>query len=319
MAGLVHNVWGELEQRLNKTITQRFPEMTFFNGVDIPTTFDLEPGAQSVSVDVVTGYGTAGLLGQESSDIPLVQVNLTKDQFPVVMAVAGYAMGFKSERSYNFSGKADLITDRSVLLVRRAIDERLNWFAAYGDPAIGARGFYNNAQVTVDNNAFNPNTATYSDWITFVLDQVLGIGTASFGTVVPTDILMSRNAIKRAAMVTDPQNANVSALMAIRDRLAAIDGYQNITIRSRPESDASMLTARAVPGITPTKDRIVVYRKDPMAQSRQMEASLAELMPEKYVFADPKANVIYPMFSCASATAVHELNAMKYVDIVAAT
>lgn len=318
MAALTHNLYGELEQKLGKTITQRFPSLTIANGVDVPTTADLEEGADTVSVDVVTGYGQAGLLGAESSEIPLVQVNVTKDQAPIVMAVAGYAVSFKTERAYSFSGKSAMVTDKSVLFTRRAIDERLNTFGAYGDAGLGVKGLYNFTGVTPTNSTFDPNTATYTQWIDFLMGLVLDAGINTFDTTIPTDILISRRMMKRAAAVTNAQEASKNVLQAIADRLAAMDGYENVKVRSRPESDAATLLARGVRADN-TRDRVVVYRKDPMSIGRQVESDLAQMMPEKYVFADPKAGMVYPMFSCATATQLYESNSVSYVDVLAAS
>jgi hypothetical protein len=235
------------------------------------------------------------------------------------MAVAGYALGFQAERSYSYSGKSSLITERSVLMVRRAIDERLHYFAAYGEPAVGSTGFYNNAAITPVSSSFNPNTATYSDWISFVLDGVLGIGLGSYNTIIPDEILFSRNMIKRAMAATDTYNANVSAMVAIRDRLNALDGYENVRIRSRPESDSATLEAKGVMASGTNKDRVVVYKKDPMTLARQMESSIAQMMPSKYAFSGGDGRIVYPMFSCASATQIYETNAISYIDVTKAT
>ena len=83
----VYDVYQELNQKLNKSLTNRFPELTFANGIDVPIAFNLAPGAESVSVDEITARGEAGLLGSDSSDIPLVQIAVSKTQAPVVMAV----------------------------------------------------------------------------------------------------------------------------------------------------------------------------------------------------------------------------------------
>jgi hypothetical protein len=317
VAATVHNIYGELEQRLNKTLTQRFPELTFANGVDIPTTTDLEAGADAVSVDVVTGYGQAGLLGAESSDIPLVQVNVGKDLAPVVMAVAGYAVGFKTDRAYSFSGKSAIVTDRSVLMVRRAIDERLHFYAAYGDPGLGTRGLINSANVTPTTPAFNPNTADFATWVSFLMDLILGMGMSTNGLTIPTDVLIPPNMMRRAAGVANA-GGDMNVLSTVRERLDAIDGYQQVAIRSRPEVSSAMLFAKGVRG-SDTLDRIVIYRKDPMAVARQVESTLAQLMPQKYVFADPKASVVYPMFSCATATQIYETNSISYIDVAKTT
>jgi hypothetical protein len=319
MAGQVHNIYSELEQRLNKTITQRFPELTFANGVDVPTVPTLAPGAESVSVDEISGYGQAGLLGAESSDIPLVQISVGKGISPVVMAVAGYSVGFKADRAYSFSGKSQLVTDRSVLMVRRAIDERLHYFAAYGDAGLGVRGLYNNAAVAPVASAFDPNTADYAAYLTFFMDLILNMGLTTTNLSIPTDILIPRKMLLRMSKLVKPTGISMGILATIQGDLAAMDGYSNIRIVTRPESESDNITAKAVIGVPANKDRVVVYRKDPMVLERQVENRLAQLMPSKYIFADPKGAINYPMFGCASATQIYETNSISYIDVNKAT
>jgi hypothetical protein len=315
MAGTVHNVYSELEQRLGETISSTFDELTFRNGLDIPTTFDLEPGANTVSVDIVTGFGQAGLLGREASEIPLVQVNVTKDQNPIVMAVAGYSMTFSSERAYDFSGRSSLISDYSVLMTRRAIDERIHYFAAYGEKNLNCFGFYNNPLVTVVSPVFTPDTATYSDWVTFLMGQILGFSVRN--KTKPTTIFISRAMMLRAASALNPNNIDVDALTNVKSRLSGMSGFENFKIEDREESDTDMLTLRS--GTAATKDRCVVFKKNPMALARQMEQSIAEMMPEKYIYNDQKGALVYPMFSAASATHVRDTSALSYIDVTKAT
>jgi len=312
----VYDVYQELNQKLNKSLTNRFPELTFANGIDVPIAFNLAPGAESVSVDEITARGEAGLLGSDSSDIPLVQIAVSKTQAPVVMAVAGYSIGFKSDRAYGFSGKSAMITERSVMAVRRAIDERLNFFIAYGEPSLGIRGFYNNAGVTPIASPFDPNVATYETLVTFFVNLVLSMGLTTFSQSFPTDIIISRRLLIRLANTRSTTQTTMSALEAVQGAIRAIDGYQGVTLRARPESDSAILTQRAVTGVPANRDRIVVYRRDPMVLEAQMESAVAQMMPAKYMYADPKMAMNYPMFACCSAPQIYDPQSVSYVDIV---
>lgn len=317
MSQSIANVMSELEQRLERTIVQRFRELPYVNGDAIPTELTLEPGATSVSVDAIRGYGTAALLSPQGTDIPLVQIDISKDQAPIVMAVAGYRVSFQTQRAYDFTGKSDMITDKSVMMVRRAIDERLNSFAAYGEPAIGARGLYNPVGVTPVVSAFNPNTADYSAWIAFLMGLVLNVSLGTNDLQIPTDICLSEGIMRAAALVTDPQNADVSVMQAVRSRLDAMgDLYRNIRFRYAPESNSAVLEAKGIMTAGTNRDRIVVYRKDLMCLSRQMESSIAQMFPAEYVQQNgPDLGITYPMFSCASATQLHETNSLQLIDV----
>jgi hypothetical protein len=292
--------------------------MTFHNGIDIPTTFDLEPGAQTVSSQMIETSGEATLLGVRSNDIPLVKVKMSKGSASVVMAAAGYSIDFQSERAYNFSGKAGLVNEKHVNKTRRAIDEKLHYFAAYGDQNLGVTGLLNKTGVTATTSTFDVNSASYANAIDFCMALVtdLSLDTRGvFGTSLT--VLCGAKTFHKLARITDPQNADRSVLQAVYSRLQAMGrGYESVRFEPRWELDSAMLenTRFGVMSSGTNRDRWVVYAKSPEVCSRQMEASIAQLFPREYVRTDENGAIVYPMFSVASETQISTLNAIKYID-----
>lgn len=312
-----YDIRTELEQKLDKTIEQTYVELPCSNGTDIPTTFDLEAGAQTVSVDEIIQYGKAALLSPRAKDIPLVKIDMTKSQAAVVMAVSAWSIDFQSERAFNFSGKRNLVEQRSVNAVRRSIEETLHFFAAYGSQDVGVTGLYNNANVTATVSTFNPNTGTFPEMLDFMLGIILSTVEGTRQTRVPNTVHVSPNLFNRLAQVNDPQDLKTSVLVALRARLDAA-GYPNIQILRREESASSMLESYGVMSSGTNRDRVLVYYRDPDTLGRQVESVTPMMFPDAYTRTEG-TEIIYPMFNCATETHVYERNAMRYIDLPKAT
>lgn len=296
----------ELTQKLQDVVTQRFRDLPFENGTIVPTTTDLDPGVREVAEDVMTGVGEATLLAPGASDIPLVQVNVTEDRYPVVMAVSAYSLEFQEQRSLEYSRKP--VREERLRFARRAIAERINRFAAYGDTAIATRGFLNNANISVDNNSFATN-ATFDVWVAFLMDVILRVGLDSDQVTQTTDVLMSPRmyaAAQKVTATTGGTNVEKSALQAVRERLIGNDGVPSVNFWPVPECASARLEKYGVQSAATNRDRIVVYNREPMTCARQIEAAIAQLMPEEYVQTKGTTRY-YPLFSCASATKIRDL------------
>ena len=321
IASVHYNVWTELEQVLNRTLENQFPNLTFHNGIDVPTTFDLQPGAQTVSSELISVYGEAALMGVRSNDVPLVKITMSKGSAPVVMAVAGWSLDFQSQRSYNFSGKAGIVSDRSVKTVRRVLDEKLHYYAAYGDLNLGSTGLLNKSGVTTSVSTYNVNstaTTAFSDTLDYLMAMVLDMAYDTrnvFGEGLT--ILAPAKAFNKMARITDPQDTSVNVFKAFYDRLRAMGaGYESVQILPRFELDSAMLEqARfGVMASGTNRDRWVVYAKNPDVCARQMEEGMAQLFPQEFVRPDENGAIVYPMFQVASETQVYTTNAIKYID-----
>lgn len=316
MATSVVHFYDELTQYLEDTIEMRFRELMFDNGVLVPTTTNLEPGVREVAEDVMTGVGEASLLAPGAGDIPIVQISMTQDRYPVVMAASAYAVEFQEERAFRRTGKN--VREGRATFVRRAISERLNRFTAYGDPGINARGLVNNANVTVDNNSFNPNTADFATFVNFLIDVVLRLGLDSDEITFSTDVLMSPRMHNKAQQVTSPDNPEVSVMQAVRNRLRDEEGVAEVRFVKVPEVSSAKLEKYGVMAGGTNKDRLVVYNKDPMYVNRQIESVAPQMFPEEYIRSEGVMRY-FPMFSCATATKVRELPSIRYIDTTRAT
>jgi len=306
----------ELRKSLDRTITQRFRELPFENGTDIPTDTMLEPGVKTLSVDVLSGYGEATLRANGSNDANLVQINMTRDEYPVVMSTACYAIDFDESRAAEYTGKTNLIRDQKTLFTRRAIAERLNRFAAFGEPVLNVRGMVNNSFVTVDNNSFNPNTATFDQCVAFFMDVVLRISNDSMQVSQATHLRISQRMYSVLMQKVSTENPAISVITALISRFASDSGFSSLNIAPRVELNGALML-RFGGAADASKDRMVIAKVDPLSISRSIEQSIADIYPPEF-FETRNGKMFMPMFSCASATAIHEPASFRYIDTIAA-
>jgi hypothetical protein len=324
----VNALWQYLAERVEILSTNTFPELPFENGTLIPTIADLPPGKDQVNAIFLGGSigPEAILLAPGASDIPLTPVSFTTDQVPVIMAAKGYSVQWQESRTLEaFTGVAggkdleELVEDTKIDAVRFGIASRLNRYAVYGEPVLGPAhtGLYNNPNVGVTSSSFNPNTATYSEWVSFLVDILLSSGLSNDGETVmpPTTILMSQRALIRAAQVFNPQNGLISVLEAVRTQIV-LPGNINRTVEfvQSPWSNAQMLERFGIFAPGTNKDRMVVYTKDKSVLRRRIEDPVVQLVDERFLAPTQALTRIYPYFSCSSVTFILNPTGIRYID-----
>lgn len=319
---MASDIWNYLAERLEVRVNNRFPAYPFENGALIPTTGDLPPGKDEVgAIFMGSNMGEeAILLAPGAADIPLTPVSLSTDTIPVVMAAKGYAVQWQESRTLRERGVEDLIENRKIDIVRSEIAKRLNRFAAIGEPVLGMSGLYNNPNVSVVNSSFNPNTATYDQWVTFLIDTILSAGVSTDGETVlePNIVLLSQRMRVLSSRVMNPLNGNVSALDAASEQLGIpITTRANYFVRS-PFSNSDILEKYRVFPPGTNKDRIVIYTRDEAVLGRRIESTVAQLVDEEFLAPTQGLTRIFPFFSCSTATMIYDPAGVKYVDVVKA-
>lgn len=319
---MASELWQYLAEQLEIRTRERFPTFPFENGTLIPTVGDLPPGKDEVgAIFMGTNMGEeAILLAPGAADIPLTPVSLTTDKVPVVMAAKGYSVQWQEARTQDERGIRNIIENRKIDIVRFEIAKRLNRYAAIGEPVLGHTGLYNNPNVSPVTSSFNPNTATYDQWVTFLIDTILSAGVSSDGETVlePTTVLMSQRMRVLASRIMNPLNGNVSALDAASEQLGIDIGARNNYFIRSPFSSAAILEKYRVFTPGTNKDRLVIYTKSDAVLSRRIESSVAQLVDEAFLAPTQGLTRIFPMFSSSTSTTIHDPAGVKYVDVVAA-
>lgn len=309
-----------LQQRLPDVLEKRYRKLHFENGDLIPTTPDLEPGVAEVVHDVINEVGEAQILADGSWDIPLVEISASEDKYKVVMIASGMPFTYQQERAATYANSngyrnRDPYTQK-LKTARRAIAEKANYLAAYGDANVGLPGFFNNSSVPVQNSGFNPWTANGQELVEFFLDTLDAIVTGSNNIEYPTDILISSELDFRLIQTTLP-NTSESAKEVILARLNAGNGEEDPDIMITPvqESRSSRLENAGIHLPQTERDRIVVYPMDEECVNRRIESEIAQIMPEEYTEIRNGRKII-PLFTTTTPTMINYPGGFRYVDVV---
>lgn len=305
-----------LQQKLPKVLMQRRKKLLFENGVLIPTHTDLKPGAKEVVQDQIEEYGEAKLMSSEASDIPLVEITASENNYRVFKAMAGFGYSYDEEAAAAMARANNVRYDvRTIKMTTaaRVIAERLNNLAAYGSTAVGVTGLVNNANVTLTDSSFDPYDAnsTAEDIADFILEEVTEIAVASNNVEDPTDLLVSTRFWGLCRRLTMKDSA-VTVLDFIRERLEDSDVPNGIkNIYPRPELLSEKLEAAGVQSSGTNKDRFVLYPRDEVVLERHIR--ITEMLP--FDFTEVRnGRRIYPMRGCSTETIINYPGAIRYVD-----
>ncbi|MBD2076208.1 DUF2184 domain-containing protein [Phormidium sp. FACHB-592] len=309
-------LYRDLEQRLPRLIEPRRRELPFESGTDIPTMPDLMPGAHELVSTVINDVGDAKILADGAFDFPLVDATASEDRHRVVMAVAGFHIDFQAERRemYALSNAAATLRvrqyDQKMKTCIRAIQERRNRIAAFGDTKLNMTGLLNNANVTPNNSSFDPYTATTATTMAdFFINEVQDFYSGSSDVFFPSVALVSNTLFFRLISLVMSGTATT-----VKDHIEKALSEEGIKfeIRKRQECSAAKLEANGVLAPGTNKDRIVLYSLDPEVVERHIE--MIQMVPIKYVEVHG-LKTIYPMFGCTTETIVNYPGAFAYIDV----
>lgn len=313
-----------LEQLLPGVIGKRYRKLLFSEGEIVPTLADLEVGAKEVVRERVGETGTARLLANNANDIPLVNLDLGEDKYPVFMIAAGLGYSFQDMRSIQKAGNANMISSRRISAANRVIEERDNKFAAFGDTALGLTGFVNNAAVTANSTTFNPYTATPDQLADFFMDEISPVVRSSNSAEIPGDVIVSIDfdLLISSKRMTDGNSTVKQYVLQNNDYVRSIRGV--------PEVGFQFLEDNGVLAGGTNKDRVIFYPFERLPQEMTDEQGLADMVTpevcERHI--EPlqqfpvewherrDGRYIVPFFKCSTPSIINYPSAMRYTDIL---
>lgn len=308
------HLYRDLEQKLPGILTPRYRELPFEAGRVVPTMVDLQAGAYEVVRRIYDEFGTAKVLADGAYDIPLVDLSSSEDRYRILMIAAAFSIGFQEERHANFAGRS-LNTDK-MKVASRAIQEKRNRIAAFGDTATGITGFLNNANVTLNNSSFDPyaGTTTADDLADFLIQQIEELHTASNNVFYPTAAAVSTSLYFRMVRMRmpDTQTTVLNYIIAALKEQGVDIVFQILKLK---ECESSLLEANGVQAGSTNKDRVVLYPLDPEVIERHVE--MIKLAPPEYI-ERRDMKTIYPMFGCVTPVIVNYPAALRYIDVAKA-
>lgn len=305
-----------LQQKLVKVLLTKRKKLQFENGTLIPTIPDLELGAREVVQDQISEHGEAALMSNEASDIPLVEISASENNYRVVKAMAAFSISYDEEATATMALKNGITYDVRGLkqaTATRVIGERLNNFAAYGSPNLGATGLVNDSNVTLIDSSFDPYDAssTAENIADFILEELTAIASSTNNVEDPTDLIVSTDfwGLCRRKRI---EWTGVSVLDFIKERVndsEVPNGIQNIY--PRPELLSASLEGNGVQSTGTNKDRFILYPRSEETVERHNR--LTEMLP--FDFTEVRnGRRIYPMQGCSTETIIKYPGAFRYVD-----
>jgi hypothetical protein len=309
-------LYNDLTQLMPKVLEPRYETLFFENGTLIPTLVDLRPGAREVAYDRFSEYGDADLISDAATNIPIVDISVDEDRYPVYMAASGFPLSLQEMRAYEFRPRGtDTLNrfERRMSAARRVIAQRTNRFLALGytSSMLNFPGFLGNALISIRGGAaFDFNTATFATMTDFLVACIESM-TDNFVTAEPTQLLVPTN-VRKKMLSTYNTNGTKTVFQAIAEQ------YPRLNIQKLKELTAASLdaTVGTTGGRVAGRDRMMLYPRDPSVLNRHVEQNIAELAPEEFIRTDGMRR-IYPMFSCFTPSIIDYPADCRYIDIVA--
>lgn len=249
-----------------------------------PVTTEDDPGATTISYQVMDAVGVAKIISDYAKDFPRVDAFVREEFFPIKGIGASFGYSIDELRKAAFA-KRPLSTMKSNA-ARRAMDQEFERVALLGDSANGLVGAFALANVPVLTAA--TKAATGTTWGN-------GTGTGA-GNASPDEILADMNKLVSTVRTTTSDNEYIDTI------LMPIAQMQLISTKARSTtSDTTILQffkannpgidVVAVPRIAGKGvagvDRMMGYRKDPdvieIPEPLPFQMSAPQLEKQEYV------------------------------------
>lgn len=186
----------ELEKIKSNTYDVRYPELTATR--IIPVSTDAGPGSETITYYQYDAVGFADFISNYSTDLP--RVDLVGKKFSSIVKSLGDSYGYSIQdiRAAQMAGKP--LEQRKANAARKAIEQKQNQIAYFGDSANNMIGLFSHPNVTVYTLP-NDGTGTTATFKTKTPDQVLRdlngmvnkIIELTKGAEAPNTMLMSYN------------------------------------------------------------------------------------------------------------------------------
>jgi hypothetical protein len=240
----------------------------------IPVSFEADPATETIVYHEYDGVGVAKLLASYSDDLPRADVKAKEVRSPVKGIGSSYGYGLQEVRASAKSGAN--LEMRKAAMARRAIEQTINSIGLKGNATMGLIGLLNitNAlSYTVPNGAGGVAT-----W-------VAGAGKT------PTEILKDMHGIAKYVFeqtkgVESPDTMLLPASQYGYIATTRIDATSEVTIlkyflANDPYIKAVEPLFEAAGAGAASKDRMVVYRRDPEHLTLEIPQDFEQLAPEQ--------------------------------------
>jgi len=147
----------ELEHLKSKSYDIAFPELKA--RALIPVSSEAGPGAESITYQQYDQVGMAKIIASYADDLPRADISAKEFTSIIKSLGASYGYNLQEIRAAKMAGKS--LTERKLVAARRAIMQKENAAAWFGDADAGCVGMFDNPNiisVTVPNDGTGPST-----------------------------------------------------------------------------------------------------------------------------------------------------------------
>jgi hypothetical protein len=309
-------LYNDLTQLMPKILEPRYETLYFENGDLIPTQTDLIPGAREIAYERFSEFGDADFVSDATTNIPIVDISIDEDRYPIYMLASGFPLSLQEQRAYNHRSRGGTTPstfnryERRMAAARKVVAMRTNRATSMGymGQNLNFPGMLTNAIVPTVNSAFDMNSGTFNTILDFMIATIESL-TDNFVSMEPTELLLPPN-VRKKMLSTYNTNGTKTVMQALDEQ------YPDLEVQKIRETSATALDAvGTIPNRVTGKDRLMLYPKESSVLNRHIESSVAELAPEEFIRTDGLRR-IYPMFSCITPTIFDYPQDCRYVDIV---
>lgn len=268
----------------------------------LPVDTSAHPFAKTVTFFYMDRVGKADWINGNSNDIPVVGLNMSKEEEPIFTAGIGYNLGFEEVGQARMLG-FNLSSEHAITAARVA-EEMVDRVALIGDTGKGLKGLLNND--TIDSTAFAAGAGSTTTFETMTPDEILtrinqllsGIVTGTNGIEIADTLLLPLSTLTHLSTrrLTD-------SAMTVLKFLQENNVY---TAMTRKPLDIRGLTDLETINSGGTK-RMVAYRRSPDV--------LKFHMPMPHQFLPPQVsglNIVVPGVLRIGGTNIRKPKAIRY-------
>jgi len=308
----------QLQQFLPGIVRRRFSALPIYSGQAFPVFPDLESGAAEIVRERLTEAGDAELLGDGATDIPIVELSMTRDILPVQVYASAYSYTFREFQAFEKAGNAASITALKPMTAMRAIAERVDRYGAFGLPALGVTGFLNDPAVTAVNDTSTALWSLTPDQLRrYIMDYAAQVAESSNGVFDKVNVWVSQP-IYSLLVNTRMTDSSQSVMASI---LGEPEGYVNAIRWMTYLSSSRMVGGQAgkdrivfAPAEPPLPEAVDVSMLTGFAETAEMHVEPLQLVPEQY-WETRKMKIIVPQYMAVGPGTILQPDGFLYVDV----
>ena len=260
----------ELEQILSRTMDVTYADIKYSQ--ILPVSTEVGPGADSFTYRIFDKQGSMKIIGDKAKDLPRADVIRREVTHPVRSLGGAFGYTVQEVRAAAMVPGLNL-EQRRANAVRRTYEETVQDIAYFGDAPSGMKGFLNNDQI----DKLVPDK--WFDSVGVTTDEMLELLNE-----VPTRLVQNSNLKERPNTMLVPYD--VYRIISTRPRSTTSDTtVMEFYLRTNPMIQAiepiNELEAAKSQGRL-SKDRIIVYDRNPDKLQLHIPAPLEFMPPQRY-------------------------------------